>query len=289
MLARILAWSAIFVTGSPWLSAQSNGLEPLTNEKLRPYYQHAGFSWKIERVPNFEFNYEADSEAERRLSQLKEVAERGRASILKLLGLEAYEPVIHVFFVSSIARMNELVGSEVLGRSRPTQHAVFCVVAPFSELSLNHELAHEISTNVWGAAEHWLEEGLANYVVDNNSSLMNRQCLAMLQSKQWIPLKKLVNPEWKSSIYSPDDTYPELGGFVQYLYETFGVARFQQVWKGGSKDIKKVFGKKLSSLEKAWRSSLAKRSGMVHDEINLPGKGDLFLKEEITREHRINP
>ena len=87
----------------------------------------------------------------------------------------------------------------MLGRSRPTQHAVFCVVAPFSELSLNHELSHEIATNLWGPAEHWLEEGFANYVVDNKSSLMNRQCLVMMQSKQWIPLKNLVNPEWKSS------------------------------------------------------------------------------------------
>jgi hypothetical protein len=110
-----------------------------------------------------------------------------------------------------------------------------------------------------------------------------------LQSKQWIPLKLMVNPEWKSSIYSPDDAYPELGGFVQYLYETYGVEYLQIAWTKGSKDLKKVYGKKLSKLESDWRSALVKRVGPVHDQITLPGRDDLLLQEEISHEHRINP
>lgn len=265
----------MFVALTPWLKAQSNSGEFLIDETLRPYYEHAGFNWKIDREPHFELNFEADSEAEHRLSQLRDVAELGRAAVLKVLGATTYDPVIHVFFVSSIARMNELVGAEVIGRSRPTQHAVFCVVAPFSELSLAHELTHEIVSNLWGPGEHWLQEGLANYVVDNNSSLMNRQCLGLLQSKQWIPLKLMVNADWKSSIYSPDDTYPELGGFVQYLYETYGVEYLQICWTKGSKNLKKVYGKSLSKLESDWRVGLLKRVGPVHDQINLPGRGEL--------------
>ncbi len=275
---------------SPGLKAQSNSAESFAEANLRPYYEHPGFTWKIERVPHFEMNFEANSEAERRLAQLEEVADLGRTAVLKVLGATSYDPVIHIFFVGSIARMNELIGAEVIGRSRPTHHAVFCVVAPFSELSLAHELTHEIVSNLWGPGEHWLQEGLANYVVDNHSSLMNRQCLGLLQSRQWIPLKIMVNPEWKSSIYSPDDTYPELGGFVQYLYETFGVEYLQIAWAKGSKNLKKVYGKKLSKLESDWRATLLRRVGPVHDQINLPGRGEyLLLQEEIPHEHRINP
>jgi hypothetical protein len=258
------------------LNGQPAAAERLVNEALRPYYAHTGFAWKIDRSSHFELNYEADSEAEHRLLQLVEVAEHGRASILKMLGENDYQPTVHVFFVGSIERMRELIGSEVIGRSRPTQHAVFCVVAPFSELSLKHELTHEIATNLWGPAEHWFEEGLANYAVDNNSSLMKRQCLGMMQSKQWIPLKKLVNPGWESSSYSPDDTYPELGGFVEYLYETFGVTRLQQAWKGGSKNLKKVYKKSLSKLESQYKSDLLKHRPEMHDAISLPGRGDYF-------------
>jgi hypothetical protein len=259
------------------LYGQTAAAERFISDDLRPYYAHTGFSWKIDRVANFELNYEADTEAELRLKQLEEVAERGQISILQMLGEKDYDSTVHVFFVESIERMKLLIGSEVIGRSRPTQHAVFCVVAPFSELSLKHELTHEIATNLWGPAEHWLEEGLANFVVDNKSSLMKRQCLGMMQSKQWIPLKKLVSPEWESSSYSPDDTYPELGGFVEYLYETYGVARLEKIWKGGSKSIKRVYGKRLSRLESDYKSYLLKHRPEVHDAISLPGRTDQDL------------
>jgi len=271
------------------LNGQPAEAERFADEELRPYYAHTGFAWKIDRAPHFEMNFEANSEAELRLSQLKEVAERARASILQMLGESDYQPLIHVFFVGSIERMKELIGSEVIGRSRPTQHAVFCVVAPFSELSLKHELTHEIATNLWGPAEHWLEEGLANYAVDNKSSLMKRQCLGMMQSKQWIPLKRLVSPEWESSIYSPDDTYPELGGFVEFLYETYGVARLEKAWMSGAKSIRKVYGKRLSRLEREYRAALLKYRTAVHDQINLPGRGELLLEEEVPHQHGIDP
>jgi hypothetical protein len=246
------------------------------SDDLRPYYAHTGFSWQIDRLPHFELNYEADTEAARRIVQLEEVAQRARGSILQMLGASDYQPTIHVFFVESIERMKQLIGSEVIGRSRPTQHAVFCVVAPFSELSLKHELTHEIATNLWGQAEHWLEEGLANFAVDNKSSLMKRQCLAMMQSRQWIPLKKLVSPGWESSSYSPDDTYPELGGFVEYLYETYGLSRLQQIWKDGSKSIRKVYGKSLSKLQSDYRSDLVRHRPEVHDAIDLPGREENY-------------
>jgi hypothetical protein len=283
-VAAVLAWGA-----AAMLHAQPSAGDRFVDEDLRPYYEHTGFKWNIEKAPHFDLNFERDSEAEHRISQLRDVAEHSRAAVLQLLGADDYTPTIHIFFVGSIERMNELLGAEVIGRSRPTQHAMFCVVAPFSELSLAHEMAHEIATNLWGPAEHWLEEGLANYVVDNKSSLMNRQSLLIMQSKQWIPLKNLANPDWKSSIYSPDDAYPELGGFVQYLYETYGAERFQEAWKNGSKSLKKVYGKKLSKLEAEYKSGLLKLRGIQHDQITLPGKGELLLQEEVTDKHSVNP
>jgi hypothetical protein len=286
-IIRVLCLLAL--VGGAALKGQPAAAERLVDEVLRPYYAHTGFSWKIDRSAHFELNYEADSEAEHRLSQLREVAEHGRTAILKMLGEDDYQPVVHVFFVGSIDRMRELIGSEVIGRSRPTQHAVFCVVAPFSELSLKHELTHEIATNLWGPAEHWLEEGLANYAVDNNSSLLKRQCLGMMLSKQWIPLKKLVSAGWESSSYSPDDTYPELGGFVEYLYQTYGAARFEQAWKSGSKSIKKVYGRRLPRLESDYRGALLKHRPEARDAISLPGRGELFLQEEVPHQHGIDP
>jgi hypothetical protein len=106
---------------------------------------------------------------------------------------------------------------------------------------------------------------------------MRRQCLGMVLSKQWIPLKKLVSPEWESSSYSPDDYYPELGGFVEYLYETYGVARLERLWKEGSKNISNVYQKSLNKLEKDYKSDLKTHRPEVHDAISLPGRGDNLL------------
>jgi hypothetical protein len=103
---------------------------------------------------------------------------------------------------------------------------------------------------------------------------MKRQCLGMMQSRQWIPLQKLVNAGWESSSYSPDDTYPELGGFVEYLYETYGVEKLELLWKGGSKSIRKVYGKRLSRLQSDFRTDLLKHRPEVHDAIDLPGHDD---------------
>jgi hypothetical protein len=270
----IRAVSLLGVASGAALFAQAVPAEHFIADELRPYYAHTGFSWKIDSISHFELNYESDTEAARRITQLEEVALRARSSILKMLGEPDYQPTVHVFFVESVERMKQLIGSEVIGRSRPTQHAVFCVVAPFSELSLKHELTHEIATNLWGPAEQWMEEGMANFAVDNKSSLMKRQCLAMMQSRQWTPLKKLVNAEWESSSLSPDEAYPELGGFIEYLYETYGVARLQKIWKDGSKTIKRVYGKRLSRLETDFRSDLVKHRPEVHDAINLSGHDD---------------
>ena len=273
MLTRTIgAVSLLGVVSGAALFGQPVAAEHFVADDLRPYYAHTGFSWKIDRISHFELNYESGTEAALRIAQLEDVAQRARTSILEMLDERDYQPTIHVFFVESIERMRQLIGAEVIGRSRPTQHAVFCVVAPFSELSLKHELTHEIATNLWGPAEHWLEEGLANFAVDNNSSLMKRQCLAMMQSKEWIKLGKLVSPEWESSSFSPDDTYPELGGFVEYLYQKYGVARLREIWRGGSKHIKTVYHKKLSRLEADYRSDLVKNRPEVHDAINLPGR-----------------
>jgi hypothetical protein len=286
----IRALSLLSILGGAASFGQPAAAERFADGDLRPYYAHTGFSWKIDRMSHFELNYESDTEAALRIKQLEEVAEHARTSILEMLGESAYQPTIHVFFVESVERMQQLIGSEVIGRSRPTQHAVFCVVAPFSELSLKHELTHEIATNLWGPAEHWMEEGMANFAVDNKSSLMKRQCLGMIQSKQWIPLKVLVSPEWESSNYSPDDTYPELGGFVEYLYATYGVARLEQLWKSGAKSMKKVYRKSLSKLEKDYKSDLLKHRPAIHDAIDLSGHGDYLLpEEEISHQHRIDP
>jgi hypothetical protein len=246
---------------------------------MRQYLDHAGFKWKFKQTKHFRLYFEDGPEASKRPGALKRFAaalfggekktgdseawdhygalernvEEDRSRVLGLIGETAYEPTISAFFLKSGAQMKQLVGVEVDGRSRPVQHAVFSVVT-HDRLHLTHELCHEIASNLWGAAEPWIEEGLATYADEGANIYFDSWRL--LDSGNLLPLDKLVDPEWKSSMYSPDVTYPELGAFLKFLRDNYGVDKVKQVWQGGSQAIPQVFGKKLSELEKDWHAAL---------------------------------
>ncbi len=220
---------------------------------LRQYLDHVGFSWKTKQVAHFQLFFEPDSEAGRRIRELRRNLEKDRAHVLALIGEKDYEPTIYAFFLKSGEDMQELLGVNVDGRSRPVQHAVFSVVTP-DRLHLTHELCHEIASNLWGAAEPWIEEGLATYADEGDNTYYDSW--ALLKANDLLPLSRLVDPEWTSTMDSPDVTYTELGGFVKFLYDKYGVERIKAVWQAGSTSIPFVFGKSLPELEREWHDSL---------------------------------
>ena len=223
---------------------------------LRRYVDNTGFTWKSKRTQHFHLYFERKSEASRYLGVLKRNAEADRARVLRLIGISDYQPTIHAFFLSSGAQMQQLVGETVDGRSRPVEHAVFSVVNP-NRLHLTHEICHEVVSNVWGAAEPWIEEGLAVYADEGANAYYDSW--ELLKSRNLIPLDKLVDPEWKSSMYPADTTYPELGSFIKFLDDRYGVESIRRIWQGGSQSIPQVVGKPLAELERDWRDSLVKQ------------------------------
>jgi hypothetical protein len=234
-----------------------NAMDPV----LRQYVDHEGFNWTYKQTAHFRLYFQADSEARRHVGALKRNVEADREHVIRLLGATGYDPPISAFFLKSGAQMKELVGVDVDGRSRPAQHAVFSVVTP-ARLHLKHELCHEIATNLWGAAEPWIEEGLAVYA-DEGAPVSNAEpdtirydAWTLLSADSLIPFENLIRPDWNSTMYSPDVTYTELGGFVMFLHDRFGVDRLKQIWQGGSQSIPAVAGMSLADLEREWRESL---------------------------------
>jgi hypothetical protein len=118
---------------------------------------------------------------------------------------------------------------------------------------LTHELCHEILSNLWGAAEPWIEEGLATYAAQGGFHHESQEWLA---SGRMVPLAELVNPGWDPTQYSPDITYGELAGFVEYLKNTYGLESIHRIWLSGSQSIPFVFGRTLKELEADWHTAL---------------------------------
>jgi hypothetical protein len=173
-------------------------------------------------------------------------------TILRRIRTVNYESRIYVFFVASPDRMAKLIGYRGEGRSRPVQHAIFFVPTPIRP-DLTHELVHEVLTNLWGIAEPWIERII---------------CLSLTAQQAMLPLADLVRPEWNPSIYSPDVTYMELGGFTSFLERYYGLERLKQIWRLGSRSIPRTLGKSISVLEQEWKSQLRREnaalSGTAH-------------------------
>ncbi len=244
VIALLLAAASLAAPGRPSVPIDA---------VVRQYLDHSGFNWKSKSTQHFQLFLEKDSDAWRYLPVLRKNVEADRSHVLGLIGAKDYEPTIYAFFLKSGDEMKELVGVAVDGRSRPVQHAVVSVVTA-DRLHLTHELSHEIVSNLWGAAEPWIEEGLAVYADEGDNTYYD--CWELLKAGSLIPLERLVDPDWRSSMESPDVTYTELGGFVKFLHDAYGVERLKRVWQGGSSSIPAVFGKPLVELEREWREAL---------------------------------
>jgi hypothetical protein len=234
------------------VSAAAPQGKPGDHPAIQEYLSHPGFIWQCQRSGHFEFCFDPKLKRDPNLIEVRKGAEQARTHILRLAGATKYKPVIHVFFLESRARMKELIGYDGEGRARPTQHVVFFVLSPVRP-DLTHELCHEIMSNLWGAAETWIEEGVATYAAEGG---FHSDVQAWLAAGTLLPLAQLVNPDWDPSQGSQQFTYSELAGFVEYLKNTYGLSSVRQIWRFGSQGIPGVFGKSLNELETDWHEAL---------------------------------
>jgi hypothetical protein len=248
-LSRAILVFPVLATTFAGVGRPGTSVDPV----LRQYVEHEGFTWVSKNTKHFHLYFQRDSDARQHISLLKRNVEADRDHVIRLIGETSYQPAISAFFLKSGEQMKQLVGVEVDGRSRPAQHCVFSVVTP-ARLHLTHELCHEIASNLWGAAEPWIEEGLAVYADEGDNIYYDSWTL--LNSDSLIPLEKLVSPEWQSTMYSPDITYTELGGFVKFLRDRYGMDHVRQLWQAGSQDVPRICGKSLADLDTEWRESL---------------------------------
>jgi hypothetical protein len=223
-------------------------------DEIRQYLNHKGFHWNCNQTTHFLLCYQPGSPAEHSIKDLEIIAEEDRNTILQMIGVQSYDNRIYAFFLKSRKELKRLIGFYGDGRSRPAQHATFYVID--GPRTLAHEMAHEILSNLWGAAQPWVEEGMAVYTTE--FPILDFDVRAYYAAHQLLPLETLVNPDWESSMYSADITYTELGSFLKYLETKYGIKKIEQVWRGGSQSIPQVYEKSLTDLEKEWLETLSK-------------------------------
>jgi hypothetical protein len=225
-----------------------NRLHP---ESLR---KHAGFEWKSARSASFDYFFEPSSPAERDIDTIKKQAEEYRARVERLLGGKPAPFQVDIFIVDSYSRMKALCGYEFSWACGTTLGILY----GNSINSLGtHEDCHIMASRLWGPnREKWLQEGLAVYSDDRWEGLpLHALCKHLHDAHRLIPIQSLIANGWHTR-YSSRITYPELGSFVKFLYEKYGINAVKPTWEQGARRIPQIFGKRLSQLEEEWLSTI---------------------------------
>ena len=209
---------------------------------IRKYLEKPGFHWKCAALPHIDFCFPEDMAADPEITTARRDLELILAKTLSFGGAGEYAPRVHIFLTESYSRVREFIGSYAAGASVPTDHVV--VFANGHPEALAHELHHEVFTHLWGRSEHWIAEGFAAYAAEPTE--VDNQFHQLVARNKSLPLEWMVNSYWNASMYSSGIIYPEVGSFVKFLKERYGVNRLRQLWRGGAQSIPKVLHQSLS-------------------------------------------
>jgi hypothetical protein len=250
----LICFVAISASGLPFGTPTAKSLK---NKK--------GFTWISKSSANFNYYFEAGTPAERDFDKISDRMEKSRAGVEKLLG-GSVPGKTESFIVDSRARMKQLVGEEgngyAFGSINPdTSKLEFATAMVYSDTIKAigaHETCHALSHLFWGKPRgSWMDEGLAVYSDDQwNGSPLHVVAKMLLNKGELLPIADLFDDHWPKK-YSDLVTYPELGSFVKFLYEKYGLESMKNLWQHGAKDSESIFGKDMSALETEWRAELA--------------------------------
>jgi hypothetical protein len=172
-------------------------------------------------------------------------------STISFAGIEAYPSRIYFFIVESRSRMKDLVGWETNGTAFYKYNAVTGIGSDdLRSIFSIHELFHNISMNIWGIPEIWINEGMAVYSDGKWQGYdLDQLTKYLYDNNRFVSLTSLIKKFRKVDALV---SYPLAGSFTKYLDETFGRDQVIEIWKAKSRKIKDITGKSIEELERDW-------------------------------------
>ncbi|HEX6790026.1 MAG TPA: hypothetical protein VF247_01835 [Candidatus Krumholzibacteria bacterium] len=235
----------------------------------RSALDNSQFEWIRRDTEHLRIYFPAGSYPAAHQQDLVARAEAARRDNLALLGEEAFEPVIDVFFIESRAQMQALVGVPVTGFAERDARAVFLVTNPDWRAFERHEIMHVLAHHAWGPASGaWVEEGLAQFADGRCGEYTVDDIVhALAEQRGYVPMDTLV-----ARFRQLDDltAYLEAASMVGFLYETHGRAAAQAVWQRGADAIPGLTGETPPAFaESWWRWVKAKAKPVPADRLEI--------------------
>jgi LysM repeat protein len=232
---------------------------------------------------NFTVHYQPDSPAAQDIKAIVAFLEQAQRSIVRSLGVR-FTGRFDVYLAGSLfAPPNQ----SLRGRSFSAQRRAFVLYdssgnAAEKRYMLAHELTHLIAWNTYGPAKSpMLSEGAAvfageQYLVAGKFLSIRNFCLAYRRADV-LPLVASSNLNFGGHLLS-QDVYYASGCFAQYLFKTYGAARFGRLYS--SLDYQAAYGRTLDQLQRAWLANLdADRTRLPFTASELPAAYESLIKE----------
>ncbi|MDP3909395.1 MAG: hypothetical protein Q8Q14_03305 [Gemmatimonadales bacterium] len=194
---------------------------------------HPAFAWVRQGAPYLRTYFLVDSYPAAHRDSLVRLAEAARRDNLALLGVEAFDDTIDVFFIERRDQMDALVGAPVTGFAHRAARAAFLVTNPDWRAFERHELMHVLAHHVWGpAAEAWIEEGLAQFADGRCGGYsVDAVAYALAQGGGSVPMDTLVERFRRLNDLT---AYLQAASMAGYVYERHGRDALRAVWQRGA-------------------------------------------------------
>ncbi|QQR91559.1 MAG: hypothetical protein IPJ88_07515 [Myxococcales bacterium] len=198
------------------------------------------------------------------------------ASIAQSLGIKIKDKIT-VYVFKDVEQKRKLMGAQQTMIAKPWRREVFVQQGLFPHSALRHELVHAVAAQIgrgpFAVAGHWggwlpepaLIEGLAVAFGSPPGELSIHQWVKAMMEVGLAPrLSELFGLSFLRQ--ASRRAYMMAGSVIRFLYERYGSKKLRLLYR--SADVKQAYGRTWVSIEKEWKSFLAKQS--------LPAQGLAF-------------
>lgn len=236
----------------------------LHHHQFLPTYKHdfLGYpSWEKVKSEHYIFNFTPNSAAQRDINNIIDTQERAYTHIISTLTLEDPSKKIEYFFYPSPDIKEELMGDDWYAQSIYSEFRVHVLYTDEDKPIGPHEDTH-LLTLPWGLSWHFLQEGLAEFMVGHAwDGTSHREYVqeGLKKGYELSPAQQLTEKDWLNTDQELAIYYYSLAGsWVSFLVERYSLSTLIEFYKNtdrsmSSEEIQqqymKYFAQDVSQLE----------------------------------------
>ncbi|MGE0353861.1 MAG: hypothetical protein AB7Q69_11515 [Gemmatimonadales bacterium] len=228
------------------------------------------------QTAHFDIYAHRGSEASGRLDTIAAERERAVTQISAFLGVDFRDTIRLVFYPDSATKTDE---TGHIGMGWAANGTIVEIYNPQQRLNPYHEIAHLVAGKL-GDPPAFLDEGFATYISEylGSDALehlshygpgIHTAVCAIMRRHRSIPFQRLFRfTDIGSDSTEPAVAYPQAAAVVQYLVDTQGRDRFQEIYRtlrvtddstlqeANEAAFQRLVGVGLARFERDWRASL---------------------------------